>query len=92
MKKWNLHQVSHFLLIAGILFWLSGFFLDNWIRHWFFPSSWGSVVVFYILPPIGLVTLILSFFTKKVWQAALSIAFILSFFITMFVGYFLFGP
>ncbi|MFH0424116.1 hypothetical protein ACHBIF_09000 [Streptococcus sp. A11] len=50
MKQVNIPKLIDYLTIVGLLILLSAFFLDNWIRDWFFPSSWGNVATMMILP------------------------------------------
>lgn len=92
MKKVNISKVTNYLTILGLLILLSAFFLDNWIRDWFFPSSWGNVATMMILPLLGALILILSIYYKKLWTGITSILFIVSFPLFFGLGYFLFGP
>ncbi|HFI0234950.1 TPA: hypothetical protein ACGO7R_000855 [Streptococcus suis] len=92
MKKVNMSKVTDYLTILGLLILLSAFFLDNWIRDWFFPSSWGSVSTMMILPFLGALILILSLYYKKLWTGITSILLIISFPLFFGLGYFLFGP
>ena len=92
MKSINLSKLTSYLTYLGLLIWLSAFFLDQWIRDWFFPSSWGSVATMMMLPLLGALVLILSIYCKKLWTGLISICFITSFPLTMFFGYLIFGP
>ncbi|HEM2810043.1 TPA: hypothetical protein U0616_001855 [Streptococcus suis] len=92
MKKVNMSQVTNYLTILGLLILLSAFFLDNWIRDWFFPSSWGNVATMLILPLLGALILILSIYYKKLWTGLISIFLMISFPLIFGIGYFIFGP
>ncbi len=92
MKTINLSKLTTYLTYLGLLIWLSAFFLDQWIRDWFFPSSWGSIATMMILPLLGVVVLMLSIYCKKRWTGLISICFITSFLLTMLFGYLIFGP
>ena len=48
MKQVNMSKIINYLTILGLLILLSAFFLDNWIRDWLFPSSWGNVATMLI--------------------------------------------
>ncbi|HEM3726265.1 TPA: hypothetical protein U1D16_001678 [Streptococcus suis] len=92
MKQVNISKLIDYLTIVGLLILLSAFFLDNWIRDCFFPSSWGSVATMMILPVFGALVLMLSIYYKKLWTGIISILFIVSFPLFFGLGYFLFGP
>ncbi|HFI0230842.1 TPA: hypothetical protein ACGOXG_000860 [Streptococcus suis] len=92
MKQVNISKLIDYLTIVGLLILLSSFFLDNWIRDWFFPSSWGNVATMMILPVFGALVLMLSIYYKKLWTGIISILFIVSFPLFFGLGYFLFGP
>ncbi|WP_449458289.1 hypothetical protein [Streptococcus suis] len=92
MKQVNMSKIINYLTILGLLILLSAFFLDNWIRDWFFPSSWGSVATMLILPLLGALILILSIYYKKLWTGLISIFLIISFPLIFGIGYFIFGP
>ncbi len=92
MKQVNMTKLINYLTILGILILLSAFFLDNWIRDWFFPSSWGNVAIMLILPLLGTLILILSIYYKKLWTGLISIFLIISFPLIFGIGYFIFGP
>ncbi|HEM3623699.1 TPA: hypothetical protein U1C26_000169 [Streptococcus suis] len=92
MKQVNISKIINYLTILGLLILLSAFFLDNWIRDWFFPSSWGNVATMLILPLLSTLILILSIYYKKLWTGLISIFLIISFPLIFGIGYFLFGP
>ncbi|HFI0401856.1 TPA: hypothetical protein ACGOWV_000048 [Streptococcus suis] len=92
MKNVNMSKVTNYLTILGLLILLSAFFLDNWIRDWFFPSSWGNVATMMILPLLGALILILSIYYKKLWTGITSILLIISFPLIFGLGYVFFGP
>ena len=92
MKKVNMSQVTNYLTILGLLILLSAFFLDNWIRDWFFPSSWGNVATMMILPIFGALILMLSIYYKKLWTGIISILLIISFPLFFGLGYIFLGP
>lgn len=92
MKSVNLSKITNYLTGLGVLIWLSAFFLDNWIRSWFFPSSWASVATIFVLPVLGALILMLSFYSKKLGTGLVAILFILAFPLTFGLGYFIFGP
>lgn len=92
MKNVNMSKVTNYLTILGLLILLSAFFLDYWIRDWFFPSSWGSVSTMMILPLLGALILILSIYYKKLWTGITSILLIISFPLIFGLGYVFFGP
>ncbi|HFI0041134.1 TPA: hypothetical protein ACGOTH_001612 [Streptococcus suis] len=92
MKQVNMSKVTNYLTILGFLILLSAFFLDNWIRDWFFPSSWGNVATMMILPLLGALILILSIYYKKLWTGLISIFLMISFPLIFGIGYFIFGP
>ena len=48
MKQVNMSKIINYLTILGLFILLSVFFLDNWIRDWLFPSSWGNVATMLI--------------------------------------------
>ena len=92
MKQVNMSKIINYLTILGLLILLSVFFLDNWIRDWLFPYSWGNVATMLILPLLGTVILILSIYYKKLWTDLISIFLIMSFPLIFGIGYFIFGP
>lgn len=92
MKQVSMPKLIDYLTIVGLLILLSAFFLDNWIRDWFFPSSWGNVVTMLILPLLGALILILSIYYKKLWTGLISIFLMISFPLIFGIGYFIFGP
>ncbi|NQQ32127.1 hypothetical protein HO875_00945 [Streptococcus suis] len=92
MKQVNMSKIINYLTILGLLILLSAFFLDNWIRDCFFPSSWGNVATMLILPLLGTLILILSIYYKKLWTGLISIFLIISFPLIFGIGYFIFGP
>ena len=92
MKQVNMSKIINYLTILGLLILLSVFFLDNWIRDWLFPYSWGNVATMLILPLLGTVILILSIYYKKLWTGLISIFLIISFPLILGIGYFIFGP
>ncbi|HFI0143369.1 TPA: hypothetical protein ACGPBJ_000114 [Streptococcus suis] len=92
MKQVNISKLIDYLTIVGLLILLSAFFLDNWIRDWFFPSSWGNVATMMILPLLGALILILSIYYKKLWTGITSILLIISFPLIFGLGHFIFGP
>lgn len=92
MKQVNMSKIINYLTILGLLILLSVFFLDNWIRDWLFPYSWGNVATMLILPLLGTVILILSIYYKKLWTGLISIFLIISFPLIFGIGYFIFGP
>lgn len=92
MKQVNMSKVTNYLTILSLLILLSAFFLDNWIRDWFFPSSWGNVATMLILPILGTLILILSIYYKKLWTGLISIFLMISFPLIFGIGYFIFGP
>ncbi|HEL1912284.1 MULTISPECIES: hypothetical protein [Streptococcus] len=92
MKQVNMSKIINYLTILGLLILLSAFFLDNLIRDWFFPSSWGNVATMLILPLLGALILILSIYYKKLWTGLISIFLIISFPLIFGIGYFIFGP
>ncbi|HEM2694881.1 MULTISPECIES: hypothetical protein [Streptococcus] len=92
MKQVNMSKIINYLTILGLLILLSAFFLDNWIRDWFFPSSWGNVTTMLILPLLGTLILILSIYYKKLWTGLISIFLMISFPLIFGIGYFIFGP
>lgn len=92
MKSINISKIIDCLTIIGGLIWFSTFFPDNWIRDWFYPSSWGPTATMMILPLLGALVLILSIYCKKLWTGLISICFITAFPLTMFFGYLFLGP
>ncbi|HEM3599257.1 TPA: hypothetical protein U1C06_001090 [Streptococcus suis] len=92
MKQVNMSKIINYLTILGLLILLSAFFLDNWFRDWFFPSSWGNVATMLILPLLGTLILILSIYYKKLWTGLISIFLMISFPLIFGIGYFIFGP
>ncbi|MGU7900566.1 hypothetical protein ACS60S_07445 [Streptococcus suis] len=92
MKQVSMPKLIDYLTIVGLLILLSAFFLDNWIRDWFFPSSWGSVATMLILPIFGALILMLSIYYKKLWTGLISIFLMISFPLIFGIGYFIFGP
>lgn len=92
MKQVNMSKIINYLTILGLLILLSAFFLDNWIRDWLFPYSWGNVATMLILPLLGTLILILSIYYKKLWTDLISIFLIMSFPLIFGIGYFIFGP
>ena len=92
MKQVNMSKIINYLTILGLLILLYTFFLDNWIRDWLFPYSWGNVATMLILPLLGTVILILSIYYKKLWTGLISISLIISFTLIFGIGYFIFGP
>lgn len=92
MEQVNMSKIINYLTILGLLILLSVFFLDNWIRDWLFPYSWGNVATMLILPLLGTVILILSIYYKKLWTDLISIFLIMSFPLIFGIGYFIFGP
>jgi hypothetical protein len=48
MEQVNMSKIINYLTILGLLILLSVFFLDNWIRDWLFPYSWGNVATMLI--------------------------------------------
>ncbi|HEM3200769.1 membrane protein [Streptococcus suis] len=92
MKQVNMSKIINYLTILGLLILLSAFFLDNWIRDWFFPSSLGNVATMLILPLLGALILILSIYYKKLWTGLISIFLMISFPLIFGIGYFIFGP
>ncbi|WP_024413162.1 hypothetical protein [Streptococcus suis] len=92
MKQVNMSKIINYLTILGLLILLSAFFLDNWIRDWFFPSSWGNVTTMLILPLLGALILILSIYYKKLWTGLISIFLMISFPLIFGIGYFIFVP
>lgn len=92
MKQVNMSKIINYLTILGLLILLSAFFLDYWIRDWFFPSSLGNVATMLILPLLGTLILILSIYYKKLWIGLISIFLIISFPLIFGIGYFIFGP
>ncbi|MGU7860417.1 hypothetical protein ACS6YO_03820 [Streptococcus suis] len=92
MKQVNMSKIINYLTILGLLILLSAFFLDNWIRDWFFSSSWGNVATMLILPLLGALILILSIYYKKLWTGLISIFLMISFPLIFGIGYFIFGP
>ena len=92
MEQVNMSKIINYLTILGLLLLLSVFFLDNWIRDWLFPYSWGNVATMLILPLLGTVILILSIYYKKLWTGLFSISLIISFPLIFGIGYFIFGP
>ena len=92
MEQVNMSKIINYLTILGLLILLSVFFLDNWIRDWLFPYSWGNVATMLILPLLGTVILILSIYYKKLWTDLISISLIMSFPLIFGIGYFIFGP
>ena len=79
MEQVNMSKIINYLTILGLFILLSVFFLDNWIRDWLFPYSWGNVATMLILPLLGTVILILSIYYKKLWTGLISISLIISF-------------
>ncbi|HEM6260785.1 TPA: hypothetical protein U2D50_000500 [Streptococcus suis] len=92
MKQVSIPKLIDYLTIVGLLILLSAFFLDYWIRDWFFPSSWGNVATMMILPLLGSLILILSIYYKKPWTGITSILLIISFPLIFGLGYVFFGP
>ncbi|WP_155961996.1 hypothetical protein [Streptococcus ruminantium] len=92
MKQLNISKIIDYLTILGLLVLLSTFFVDYWIRDWFFPSSWGFVATMLILPLLGTLILILSIYYKKLWTGLISIFLIISFPLIFGLGYLIFGP
>ena len=92
MKQVNMSKIINYLTILGLFILLSVFFLDNWIRDWLFPYSWGNVATMLILPLLGTLILILSIYYKKLWTGLISIFLIISFPLIFGIGYFIFGP
>ncbi|HFI0935756.1 TPA: hypothetical protein ACGO17_000019 [Streptococcus suis] len=92
MKQVSMPKLIDYLTIVGLLILLSAFFLDNWIRDWFFPSSWGNVATMLILPLLGTLILILSIYYTKLWTGLISIFLMISFPLIFGIGYFIFGP
>ena len=92
MKQVNMSKIINYLTILGLLILLSAFFLDNWIRDWLFPYSWGNVATMLILPLLGTVILILSIYYKKLWTDLISIFLIMSFPLIFGIDYYIFGP
>ncbi|WP_105210432.1 hypothetical protein [Streptococcus suis] len=92
MKQVNISKLIDYLTLVGLLILLSAFFLDNWIRDWFFPSSWGNVATMMILPLLGALILMLSIYYKKLWTGIISILLIISFPLIFGLGYVFFGP
>ena len=92
MEQVNMSKIINYLTILGLLILLSVFFLDNWIRDWLFPYSWGNVATMLILPLLGTLILILSIYYKKFWTGLFSISLIISFPLIFGIGYFIFGP
>ena len=92
MEQVNMSKIINYLTILGLFILLSVFFLDNWIRDWLFPYSWGNVATMLILPLLGTVILILSIYYKKLWTDLISIFLIMSFPLIFGIGYFIFGP
>ena len=92
MEQVNMSKIINYLTILGLFILLSVFFLDNWIRDWLFPYSWGNVATMLILPLLGTVILILSIYYKKLWTGLISIFLIISFPLLFGIGYFIFGP
>lgn len=92
MKQVSMPKLIDYLTIVGLLILLSAFFLDYWIRDWFFPSSWGNVATMMILPIFGALILILSIYYKKLWTGIISILLIISFPLFFGLGYIFLGP
>ena len=92
MEQVNMSKIINYLTILGLFILLSVFFLDNWIRDWLFPYSWGNVATMLILPLLGTVILILSIYYKILWTGLISIFLIISFPLIFGIGYFIFGP
>ncbi len=92
MKQFTISKLIDYTSILGIIIWFSAFFLDNWIRDWFFPSSWGSTATMLILPALGTFILIVSIYYKKLWTGLLGIFFIISFPLTFGLAYLILGP
>ena len=85
MEQVNMSKIINYLTILGLLILLSVFFLDNWIRDWLFPSSWGNVATMLILPLLGTLILILSIYykiyTKNIRKILLSTVLVVLYFI-----------
>ena len=92
MEQVNMSKIINYLTILGLLILLSVFFLDNWIRDWLFPYSWGNVATMLILPLLGTLILILSIYYKKLWTGLFSIFLIMSFPLIFGIDYYIFGP
>lgn len=65
MEQVNMSKIINYLTILGLFILLSVFFLDNWIRDWLFPYSWGNVATMLILPLLGTLILVLSIYCKN---------------------------
>lgn len=85
MNMQRFSHITNYLAFIGISLWLSIFTLGNWIEDWNFT------VTIFILPLLGFLTLVLSFYFKKLWTGLISILFILSFPLVFGLGYFFFG-
>lgn len=92
MRQVNMSKIIDGLTILGLLIFLSAIFLDEWIRDWFFPSSWASVATMLILPLLGALILMLSIYYKKLWTGLISIFLMVSFPLLFGIGHLIFGP
>ncbi|MTB64627.1 hypothetical protein GGG87_06425 [Streptococcus sp. zg-86] len=85
-----LKERYRYLIYTGFVIWLSAFLPIP--REWFWLTSWAAYATIFIVPTIGLVSLLLSIFYRKWWWMLVSILLIFSFPISYGLGYFLFGP
>ncbi|MER0123309.1 hypothetical protein ABPH35_06550 [Streptococcus sp. ZJ93] len=89
-----LKERYHYLIYLGLIIWGSAFLPIP--REWFWPVSWAAYATAFIVPTIGLVSLLLSIFYRKWWwvliSSSLILSLILSFPISFALGYTLFGP
>ncbi|MGT2716463.1 hypothetical protein [Streptococcus respiraculi] len=85
-----LKERYHYLIYLGLMIWGSAFLPVP--REWFWPASWAAYATFFIVPTIGLLSLILSILYRKWRWLLISILLIFAFPISFGLVYALFGP
>ena len=78
-------------LLVAIL-WLSPTLIEFTVSLESQTYSWSAFVLWFLLPIIGFIYLILAILTRKWWLILIGLACLFSFFISMFLGYLFLGP
>lgn len=81
----------HYLTYLGLLVWLMVFLMPSTILA-LTPMTDFSILLIFILPSLGLISLVLSILYRRLYMGLVSLALMAAFPITMFLGYLLLGP